>query len=340
MSGMVQRVATPSTEAEIVSAIKQAWTKVFGNKATVGQVGKTWAQIAVETGRGKSMFNYNVGNITWTPNHNGDYYITTDSMTVNNNPANRRWYKAKMRAYSNLYEGVADYLTLLKNRGPVASALESGTVKDFSYALASVHYYDPYTRDDYTDKSGKKVMGYTSSLASIYKEFLKGHKNGMRQPSSEPNMLMAFFKRLGDIIDSLTREAQGVKMESVNKYGSEYPKNKYLISIDSSSDLSSKLEFARILSLALKEEIDSNSQIHTDGKDVEVQCVVNAMQDRGLSVVKELSATVSNAFEYATNKIGGVKIDTFVMPNESSCYQKLDIKLSETNYSSFQNKFI
>lgn len=337
--GMVPRKATPSSEAQIVSAIRQAWTEVFGTRPTIAQVGKTWAQIAVETGRGNSMYNYNVGNITWTPNHRGDYYITTDTMTVNNNPADRRKYQAKMRAYNNLYEGVADYLTLLKNRAPVAEALESGSVKDFSYALASVHYYDPYTRDDYRDKSGKKVMGYTSSLASIYKEFL-GKRNVRVPQESSSNMLMSFFKRLGDLLDSLTREAGSIKVKSINKYGTEFPQNKYLISIDSDSDLSSKLEFARILSFALKEEIDADSETYTDGKDVEVQCVVNAEQNRGLHVIKELCSVLSDTFEYATKKIGGVKTNTFVLSNEDSCYQKLDIKLSETNYRKFQLKFI
>ena len=335
----VKRVSTVSSEGQVVSAIKQAWPEVFGGKPTLRQVGKTWAQIATENQGGKGIFNYNVGNLNWTPQWRGDWYETQDSQTVGNNPANRLWLPYKRRAYNSLEEGVADYLKLLKNNG-AAKAL-NGTVKDFSYALAKAHYYDPYTRDDYVDKSGKKVSGYTSALLANYNNFISKHKNGVpTEQASEPNMLVSFFKRLGDILDSLTREAGSIKMNSINKYGSNYPQNKYLISVDSSSDLSSKLEFARILSLALKEEIDANTEIYTDGKDVEVQCVVNVERTRGLHILSELCNSLSETFEYATKKIGGVKTNTFVMPNEDSCYQKLDIKLSETNYRKFQLKFI
>ena len=68
------------------------------------------------------------------------------------------------------------------------------------------------------------------------------------------SMLANFFKGISHLLDTLTASEENVM--KINKYGSEYPLNKYLISIDSNSDFSSKLEFARVLSIALKEEID------------------------------------------------------------------------------------
>lgn len=126
----------------------------------------------------------------------------------------------------------------------------------------------------------------------------------------------------------------------MNKYGINYPPIKYLISVDSDNDFESKVEFARILSLALKEEIDSESEIYSDGNEIEIQCTVNAIQDIGLKVVKEMCYAVSDVFEYATRKIGSIKIYTHISIDKDPCYQKLGIKLSEINYRKFQLKFI
>lgn len=115
--------------------------------------------------------------------------------------------------------------------------------------------------------------------------------------------------------------------------------NSYLVSINSDSDFSSKLEFSRILSLALKEEIDSKSEIYTDGENINIKCFVQVDKALGLEVVKELCFAISNTFEYATKKIGGVKIYTLVSPDLESDYQNLDIKLADINYRKFHLKF-
>ena len=115
MGTKVSRVPTPASQDQVVAAIVKAWKRVFNENPTWGQVGKTWAQIGVETGNGTEIFNHNVGNINWTKGYNGDYYETTDSITIGDNPANRKFYTAKMRSYKDLFQGVADYLTLLKN---------------------------------------------------------------------------------------------------------------------------------------------------------------------------------------------------------------------------------
>jgi hypothetical protein len=350
MARLVEKVATPASENQIVSAIVSAWREVIGGRPTLGQVGKTYSQIAIETAHGQAIFNNNVGNINHIPGSNGDYYQTKDSLTVGNNPANRKVYTAKMRSYGSLSEGVSDYLTFLKNRGAVMSALQKGSPQDFSYALAGVGYYDAHIRDDYMGKDGKKISGYTSGLTSIYKQFVQQHRKGGQQNTSptasanykpeqqDQGMLASFFNKIERMVDGLLGNAS---VESrINKYGSKYPLNKYLISVDSGSDLSSKLEFARIFSLAAKEELDANTNTYTDGANVEVQCVLAVEQNRGLDVIKELAAAISSTFEYATKKVGGIEIYTFVKANVNPTYQTLSIKLSEINYRKFHLKFV
>src|ERR1019366_351210 len=170
MANLVKAVNTPASKNEIVQAIINAWPTVFNRKPTYDQVAKTWAQIAIEASRGKYILNNNVGNIDYTSGFKGDYYQNNDTYSVNGNPANRKSYVTKRRAYNTLEDGVIDYLTLLKNRPPVMEALFKGSPSDFSNALAKVHYYDPFVRDDYVDKNGKKNNGYTTNLVSIYNQ--------------------------------------------------------------------------------------------------------------------------------------------------------------------------
>jgi hypothetical protein len=160
-------------------------------------------------------------------------------------------------------------------------------------------------------------------------------KNPIYQNDSG-SILARFFMGLEHLLDNLIAS----KEHNINKYGAEYPTNKYLISIDSNSDVSAKLEFARILSIALKEEIDSHSNIFTNGSDVEIQTVINAEKNRGLEIIKEFCAALSNTFEYSTKSIGSIKIYTFVSPNIKSNYQELDIKLADINYRKFHLKFV
>lgn len=151
----------------------------------------------------------------------------------------------------------------------------------------------------------------------------------------DDSMIAKFLDGLGNILDSFAAD----DIKKIEKYGSEYPQNKYLINIDSDDDFSSKLEFARILSIALKEEVDADSEIYTDGDNIQLHCALNVEKNRGKEVVEEFCAAFSNTFQEATKSIGGIKIYTFVS-DRAPRYQKLDIKLSEINYRKFRLKFI
>jgi hypothetical protein len=197
------------------------------------------------------------------------------------------------------------------------------------------------------DKDGKitygdlmrMVNGKKKSLNqnNVYARFDNAVSSGYKPQQKEQsitNMIATFLSGLGKMLDNLTAGSNS----KFNKYGDKYPLNTYIISI-SNCDLPSKLEFARILSIAIKEEIDAESNIYTNGKDVELQCHLNANRSQGLEVVKEFCVAVSGAFKVATKSIGGIKIYTSVSTNEYPHYQILDIKLADMNYRKFQLKF-
>jgi hypothetical protein len=72
---------------------------------------------------------------------------------------------------------------------------------------------------------------------------------------------------------------------------------------------------------------------------VQIQCAIDTDSKKGELVLKELCSAISDVFSDATKKIGSIKIDTKILLNNKSKYQKLDIKLAETNYRKFHLKF-
>ena len=55
-------IHTDVTRESFVAAAETALAKLFGKPAQHASVALLWAQFALETGRGKSCWNYNLGN--------------------------------------------------------------------------------------------------------------------------------------------------------------------------------------------------------------------------------------------------------------------------------------
>ena len=202
------------------------------------------------------------------------------------------------------------------------------------------------------DKDGKirygdlaKMMGSkknTLDRNGVYAKFdqsINGNGNDNNQKQEEPGILASLYNKIEHWIDGLIGSTAETFPQPISKYGSQYPNTQYNISIDADADFSSKLEFARIFSLAAKEELEAICNTYTDGSNVEIQCVVAAQEKRGLEVVKEFVAAVSDVFEDATKSIGGIKVYAFVRTNTPPSYQILDIRLSDINYRKFHLKF-
>lgn len=181
------------------------------------------------------------------------------------------------------------------------------------------------------------------------KELRKGNKpNHPTMDDEEParsvryktndNSIMSFISTLNKLLDSF-QIAAGNNMEKINKYAG-FPKNKFLICVNADTDLPSKIEFARVLSSAIKEELDSTADIFANNDNVEVECEIYANKEKAQDALNQLCFAISDTFEYATRKIGGTKVFTMVVPDSKSNYQRLDIKLAELNYRKFQLKFL
>lgn len=185
---------TPATPAAVFTALGKTWKAQFGTEPKHESLLVLLAQWAFETGRGKSMWNFNLGNAKGKPG-GGDGRCWTffacnemlpiaNAMSLSTKSGERSdgkpgknvavtsakdgiatvWFYPDhpaccFRAFRTLDEGTADYLGMMRKRFASAwPAVEAGNPWQFSHLLKLARYY---TADE---------AHYTRSLVSIYNE--------------------------------------------------------------------------------------------------------------------------------------------------------------------------
>jgi hypothetical protein len=191
----------------------------------------------------------------------------------------------------------------------------------------------------------EKSSGFQSALNQFNTVAGAGSVSEKQQMSNRPqeqlpvqytgNQAVAkFVDKMNNFLDHIT--ANSIPNE-INKLG--HQRSTYLLSVRSNSDYISKLEFARIISLAMKEELGAKSNIHTNGTDVDIECSIDAQKSKGFLATKEICNAISCVFGDATKKLGKLNISVSIYPDLKSKHKELDIRLAELNYRQFQLKF-
>lgn len=179
---------TPVTKEQVIEALWKAWQGFFGSTPKKESIWVLASQWALETGWGRSMHNFNLGNVKSRVGDGFDYQyyacneILSKSEAVRLNDAdpehakilNTRadgtciiWFYpphpgCRFRAFNTLLEGATDYITLLVKRFDKAwPAVSSGDPAQFSHLIRQQDYY---TADE---------APYTAQLTSIYRSFAK-----------------------------------------------------------------------------------------------------------------------------------------------------------------------
>ncbi len=160
----VERIATPCTEVELVAALRDGHRVAFGDVPSPERLGVAWSQIALESGRGKYIWNGNVGNITAGGKWIGDFYWL--HVPPPDPP------KMRFRSYPNILTGASDYWTLLFDH--YASALvafDSGSPGEAAEVLGRLKYFLA------------PIAQYEKGMTSLYAE---GVRRGLFVSSSDP----------------------------------------------------------------------------------------------------------------------------------------------------------
>ena len=177
------------TVQEMANAMYTAWCRYFGAPPGRNSVLVLLAQWALETGNGKSMHNYNVGNVKANPSGPYDYQYFACNEKVSLKAANQYvanaapgtakitrdngdgtcwiWFYPKhvgccFRAFKTLEDGVFDHLALLVNHRTFKNAWPAvvvGSPEQFSKLLRQAGYY---TADE---------ASYTRGVVRLFNQF-------------------------------------------------------------------------------------------------------------------------------------------------------------------------
>ena len=188
---------TPATPEQVYAALAKAWKEKFATDASRASLCVLLAQWALETGRGKAMWNFNIGNqkgkIDGSDGRSWTYFACNEILptkmanamlakagarrdggpgnnvviTSSNGETSTVWFYPDhpaccFRAYDSLDEGAVDYLALLHRRFASAwPAVIEGDPGKYSRLLKAARYY---TADE---------DHYTRSVTSLFLEFQK-----------------------------------------------------------------------------------------------------------------------------------------------------------------------
>jgi hypothetical protein len=375
----VERVRTDVSEPQMAQAIISAWQQKFGGAPSKEQVAMVLAQNDLETGHRKSMWNYNVGNITTGANGTFDYF---DDLATDEQISPGVWKKMnlKYRAYPTLDAGVKDYLNLLSS-GRYTKAWEHIKNPDptsFSKALKEAGYYTaneaPYTKNlvslfaknsksnSYELAMAGKVnppdpKGTTTMVAQkdgpsdkddVFKQYLsriKGKEMDIYQELADkkkpavPASSSPAPAQMNSVLDNYLQMIAASEKTNRKLYKKYLPSNNAVIRIASINYVDA-VEFARVLCSVLDEELVARAFTHTDGKNVEVECIIPGPAEICFEAVEQLTFATKEAFKKATTKIGGIEIKTKLVTNKKSHRDQIDLKVAETQHRKFLLKFI
>lgn len=336
MGTRVDRVKTNVSEAQMAQAIIEAWKELFGSVPSKEQVAIVLSQNALETGNRKSMWNFNIGNIT--TDGKGPYNFFDDLTTQEQiQPGVWKSMNLKYRAYPSLKDGAKDYLKLLSS-------------KNYSNAWKHIVNPDPVEFSKSLKQSGYYTANeapYTKSLTRLYSQFSKSNGyddaiSGTVAPAANQQIATNSTPPSSNI-DALLDQYLGqiAASEKLNKklYKKYLPHNQLVIRVNG-KNYTEAVEFSRILSLALNEELLADAFVHTNGEQVDVECRIHGPQEDCFKAIQRLTDLVAKTFAVATRKIGSATISTQFLMNKRSSYQPISLEASISQHGKFLLKFI
>jgi hypothetical protein len=140
------------------------------------------------------------------------------------------------------------------------------------------------------------------------------------------------------LLNNYLQEITSSERYSKKLYKQYLPKHYFVLKIDT-SNYTDAVEFSRIISLALDEELLTNSFVHTNGQQVEVEGFIYGSQEKCAQAINQLAVTMAQMFQERTEKIGAIRANTHLIMNNKSSYQPLTVKDYLSQHKKFLLKF-
>lgn len=162
MGQLIEAKVKEIGEGEAAYALREAWKRLYTEYPSLDSLALLWAQWALETGRGKSIFCYNFGNIKRSADE--DYCMFRCDEIINGKtvwfepPNKATWF----RAYPTAVDGAYDYIKFLSQKSRYQTAwiaVKAGDPAAFGHALKMADYYTA------------NEANYTKGLVSLTNEF-------------------------------------------------------------------------------------------------------------------------------------------------------------------------
>lgn len=345
----VEQKTTPVSEPELVATLISSSRQMFNMELTKPQVAVLIAHINLETGSSgagwqgggvgnTSMHNYNLGNIQWTPGSGHDYFVGGDrTKDIHGNWVGTHY---KFLAFPTLEEGIKFYLRAIHSRGggKVWNAILQGDTSAFAQELKSTRYYE---EDESKYEAAMQARLKNFNKGKSYETALSGNFPAAITPAA-PKQESSMMASLEEMINEGLQMFNSVFAEETSLkrlYKKALPTHNILIQI-AAPNYNSAIEFSRILTSALDEDLLSTSYPYTDGGKVEVECIIQGPSKECFEAVQQMTGAIAEAFERATIKIGGLKVKTTCIMNKKSSYQPISLRTATSNYRIFLLKFI
>jgi hypothetical protein len=130
VSTQVAPVRTPISASDLYDTIAAQWPAIVGGEMPRNAGVMLVAQSSLETGAWHNCWNGNVGNLAGTT---GSEYTMLHASDGNYRP---------YRAYDSLFDGIADWLRLMKREPGALAAAANGDVNGFVNGLVAGKYFE------------------------------------------------------------------------------------------------------------------------------------------------------------------------------------------------------
>lgn len=164
MGEFIEAEVKKISEGEATYALKEGWYQLYNQYPSINSLALLWAQWALETGRGKAIWNFNFGNLKRTTGDPTDWTMFRCSEILNGKEVffDPPHPQTHFRAYRTVVEGTVDYIRFLSQRKRYLKAWQeviNGDPAKFSHELKIAGYYTA------------NEAGYTASVVKLTSEF-------------------------------------------------------------------------------------------------------------------------------------------------------------------------
>lgn len=251
-------------------------------------------------------------------------------------------YQVCFKTYPTPVDGAADVVRLLfksKSRGPgITEAARAGSVNDFSTIMYDTKYYEGWgkTREERIAGHANRMRKTIQTISTALNE--KPQFNDMETGASkvpatidEQKDIMNEYEQLIPMLLAASDRGPVEKLVKQAIEKSELPTTNILIHLGGDASFASMVKFARITTMALREEFGAISSIYENGESVEIESDITGSEHNVVRASRALVAGLVDAFK----DINNIAIEAEVKAGDSSNYNLLTSKVSEECYRKF-----